>query len=80
MFENVKAGDIVVRLLAGSIPMELRVQSVTDSIIDCGWTFDKKTGAEIDDDLGWGPPPKMTGSYLVHPRTYDCTRIDKETL
>lgn len=64
-FENVKAGDVVVRMLGGQIRMELKVQAVTDKLIDCGWTFDRKTGAEIDDHLGWGPYPKMTGSYLV---------------
>jgi hypothetical protein len=65
MFEHVKPGDVVTRMLAGTIPMKLKVQSVTDTLIDCGWTFDRKTGAEVDEDLGWGPPPKMTGSYLV---------------
>jgi hypothetical protein len=65
MFEHVKPGDVVTRMLGGEIPMKLKVQTVTDTIIDCGWTFDRKTGAEIDEDLGWGPPPKTTGSYLV---------------
>ncbi len=63
--QEIKPGDTVTRWLAGTIPMDLRVQSVTDDIIDCGWTFDRKTGAEVDEDLGWGPPPKMTGSYIV---------------
>lgn len=65
MFEHIKAGDKVTRVLAGSISMELTVKSVSETVIDCGWTFDRKTGAEIDEDLGWGAPPKMTGSYLV---------------
>lgn len=64
-FEHVKPGDTVTRMLAGAVAMQLKVQAVTDTIIDCGWTFDRKTGAEIDEDLDWGPPPKMTGSYLV---------------
>lgn len=64
MFEHVKKGDVVVRKLAG-IEMELICQDVTDDIIDCGWRFDRNSGAEIDGDLNWGPPPKMTGSYLV---------------
>lgn len=67
MFEHIKVGDKVTRMLAGDIPMELTVQSVTDTVIDCGWEFDRKTGCEIDDFLGWGPPPKMTGSFLVLP-------------
>lgn len=63
---NPKVGDTVLRMLAGSIPCELRVSEVTDERIICGgWEFDRMTGAEIDDDLGWGPPPKMTGSFLV---------------
>jgi len=61
----VQRGDIVTRWLAGSIPMDLRVAEVTDDLIMCGWEFDRKTGAEIDEDLGWGPPPKMTGSYIT---------------
>lgn len=64
MFDNIKPGDMVTRILGG-IPMQIRVQSVTETVIDCGWEFDRKTGCEIDDFLGWGPPPKMTGSYLV---------------
>jgi hypothetical protein len=65
MFEDVKPGDKVIRMLAGTIPMELTVQNVSDTTIDCGWTFDRKTGAEVDEELGWGPPPKMTGSYIL---------------
>ena len=62
-----KVGDTVLRLLAGQVPMKLKVTEVTDTLIVTGggWTFDKATGAEIDEDLGWGPPPKMTGSFLV---------------
>ena len=63
-FEDVKRGDTVIRLFV-DVPMKLYVQEVTDTIINCGWTFDRKTGAEVDEDLGWGPPPKITGSYLV---------------
>lgn len=62
---DVKVGDVVVRWLAGTVPMELRVTSVEEGRIHCGpWIFDQATGAEIDDDLDWGPPPKMTGSVL----------------
>lgn len=66
-FTHVKVGDTVTRLLAGKIPMRLRVTEVTDVkiIAGIGWEFDRKTGAEIDDDLNWGPPPKVTGSFLV---------------
>lgn len=66
---NVKVGDRVVRMLAGSIPMELRVTDVTDKLILCGeWTFDRQTGAEVDEYLGWGPPPAYTGSYIQVPQ------------
>ena len=70
MFEHVKVGDVVTRMLAGTIPMKLKVTAVTDTLIECGsgdegWAFDRKTGAEVDDFLNWGPPPKMTGSYLL---------------
>jgi hypothetical protein len=30
-----------------------------------GWTFDRRTGTEIDVDLHWGPSYGVTGSYLV---------------
>lgn len=62
---KLKIGDSVVRMLAGKIPMALKVSDITDQRIICGpWEFDRVTGAEIDDDLGWGPPPAMTGSFI----------------
>lgn len=68
-FDHVRAGDIVTRMLAGTIPMNLRVAKVDDTLIYCGgesaWTFDRKTGIEVDHDLGWGPQYGVTGSYLV---------------
>ena len=64
-FEKVDVGDVVVRMLAGTVPMKLRVSKVTNQVITGGdWEFDRATGAEIDELLGWGPPPLMTGSYL----------------
>lgn len=66
MFEDVKVGAVVTRMLAGTIPMRLTVSEVTNDRIICGdWEFDKATGAEIDEYLGWGTPPSMTGSFLV---------------
>lgn len=62
---EVKVGDTIYRYLAGVIEIPLKVQKVENGIIDCGWTFDQHTGAEVDEDLGWGPPPKMTGSYIL---------------
>lgn len=62
--KSIKAGDQVVRLLAGEIPMTLRVTDVTDDIIACGsWTFNRATGGEIDEDLGWDGV-SATGSFL----------------
>lgn len=66
--EEVKRGDTVYRYLAGRIEMPLIVSDVTDSIIDCGWKFCRFTGAEIDEELGWGPPPLKTGSYILAER------------
>lgn len=67
MYE-VEVGDVVTRMLAGTIPHELRVTAVSPTLIECGpWTFDPVTGAEIDEDLNWGPPPRMTGSFLARP-------------
>jgi len=69
-FENIKPGDTVCRMLGGTVPMDLLVSEVTDTEILCGppdggWMFCRKTGAEIDPELGWGAPPLHTGSFLV---------------
>lgn len=62
-FENLRVGDVVVRMLAGTLPMKLQVLDITDQLIVCSaWQFDRATGAEIDEELGWGPPPLMTGA------------------
>ena len=64
-YSNIKVGMRVKRLLAGSIEMDLNVTEVTEQTIACGpWVFDKKSGAEIDEDLGWGPQFGRTGSYI----------------
>jgi hypothetical protein len=63
MFEHIEVGDVVTRLLAGSIPMRLQVTELTEDHIICGWwTFSRKNGAEIDEDLGW--TELQTGSFL----------------
>lgn len=62
-FEHVKEGDTVTRLICGFLPMELKVTKVDEKLIHCGdWTFDKVTGAEVDEDLGW--TAYQTGSVL----------------
>ncbi len=61
---EMKIGDTVTRNLAGA-EMRLKVSDVTEDLIICGpWSFCKKTGAEVDEDLDWGPPPKRTGSFI----------------
>lgn len=65
-FRNVQVGDVVTRLLGGSIPMRLQVTDLDDELIHCGgWTFDRDSGFEVDEDLGWGPRYGITGSFLV---------------
>jgi hypothetical protein len=60
-----KVGDVVARMFCGAPAMLLKVTAVTDRIVSCGgWEFCSKTGAEIDDLLGWGPRPLRTGSFL----------------
>lgn len=65
---TLRVGDPVVRLLAGTIPMKLKVTDIDDRFIHCGdWKFDRATGAEVDEDLGWGP--NGTGSFLTEATT-----------
>jgi hypothetical protein len=62
-FEYVKEGDTVTRMICGIMPMELKVTKVDDKLIHCGdWTFDRVTGAEVDEELGW--TAHQTGSVL----------------
>lgn len=73
MFENLKVGDKVTRMLAGTIPMQMFVSGLENRRIQCKpvefpefpdyYEFDPITGAEIDDDLGWGR--LQTGSFIV---------------
>ena len=61
---EIKVGMAVNRILAGSVSMILEVTEVEDTLVTCGWwTFDRETGAEIDEDLGWDT--KRTGSVLT---------------
>jgi hypothetical protein len=59
-------GDFVSRCLGKApTPMRLKVSEVTADRIICagGWEFDRQTGAEIDEELGWGPG-RVTGSFI----------------
>jgi hypothetical protein len=69
---QIRAGDVVSRLLGGH-PMGLKVTSVDENLIYCGkpgvgWSFDRVTGVEVDEEIGWGPQFGITGSYLVAAR------------
>lgn len=61
-------GMTATRMLSGTIPVKIIVSEVTDTEILTvgGWKFCRSTGAEIDEDLGWGPDT-YTGSFLVLP-------------
>ena len=62
---NPVVGNVVTRWLASNIPMDFKITEVTDDrIIGGDWIFDRTTGAEIDEYLGWGPPPLATGSFI----------------
>lgn len=67
-FADLKVGDQVERLIGGIVPMKMTVHKVFDDkiIMRGGWEFCRQTGAEIDEDLNWGPLPLRTGSYLVN--------------
>lgn len=58
LLETIKAGDIIERMLGGTLPCYLKVAHVTEDRIDACWVFDRKTGLEIDEDI------PMTVSYI----------------
>lgn len=69
-----KINDVVTRILGGTIAMKMVITKIDEDLITCRaaeaadmdieWTFDPRTGVEIDEDLGWGPQTGITGSYL----------------
>ena len=74
--EDIKPGNGVIRMMAG-MPMRLIVSEVTDNLIKCGpWEFSRRTGAEVDEDLGWGE--HRTGSYLLHDELGKSVVIEQE--
>lgn len=59
---DVQVGDSVIRDLGG-VAMPLQVTTITPTEIHCGhWIFSRRTGGEIDPDLGWNEA--QTGSYI----------------
>ena len=74
-FSDLKVGDHLKRSLGGMRPAWVIVGEITgttfrvgslDGIIPWqeGWTFNKETGLEIDEELGWDGKT-ITGSYIV---------------
>ena len=63
---EIAAGDFVLRRFRGvPKPLRLKVTLVTADRVICsgGWEFDRQTGAEVDEYLGWGPD-RVTGSFI----------------
>lgn len=53
-YNSIKSGDVIERMLAFCIPCYLIVSKVDEKMIytgDEGWTFDRNTGLEIDEDI-----------------------------
>lgn len=61
---DVIVGDTVFRWFPGiNAPMELKVTARNENRIICGGrVFDRVTGAENDEFLGWGPA--RSGTYI----------------
>ena len=68
-YRAIKVGDVIERMLCFAIPVYLNVIAVTDTIIDCGWTFDRDTGLEIDKDI------TTTASYISKVLTEEEKKI-----
>ena len=76
---ELKVGDTVIRLLAGSVVMYVQITKITDDVIECGdWVFCRKTGVEIDDYLNWGPQYGKSGSFLAVEIGVGINGIDSE--
>lgn len=77
-FGHLKVGDKVVRVMGGTVRMNMVVREVGELLLTCdaidrdtgkiikgGWTFDRMTGIEEDADLQWGIKYGRTGSVLL---------------
>lgn len=77
-FDNLNIGDKITRVIGfpKGVSMEVIVGEIKDDYIICGsscgfvkgvegigWKFHKKTGLEIDEDLGWDGITK-SGAYI----------------
>ncbi len=62
--DALQVGDIVDRIMCGTPLMRLKVTAITEDRVICGpWEFDKTTGGEIDEEIGW--TATSTGSFIV---------------
>lgn len=62
---GLQVGDVITRVLAGTIPTKVVVSSIDDTYIHCGpWKFLKRTGCEVDEEIGWDGV-NHTGSFLA---------------
>ena len=64
---DIEVGDKIGRQMGSDGPiMWLTVTEVDETTIYCNlWQFDRATGAEIDDELQWGPEYGRSGSFIV---------------
>lgn len=61
---EISVGDVIIREIAGHY-MPLIVTAITPERIIAGhYEFDRTTGGEIDEELGWDGK-KLTGSVIV---------------
>ena len=59
---SLRPGDKVVRMLAGTIAVKMRVSEVDETFIHCGpWKFNRDFGFEVDEEIG------EEGSGVVRP-------------
>lgn len=71
-FRDIDVGDHMVRMLGGH-EMPLRITGRDDDYLYVGdpgqgWKFDRDTGIEVDEEIGFGPQFGIIGTYLVHPK------------
>lgn len=52
---DIKKGDVLERMLGFCIPVYIIVQEIKGDIIDAGWTFNRNTGFEVDEDIPTPP-------------------------
>jgi len=57
----------------------LKVTLVAADRIICagGWEFDRQSGAEVDEDLGWGPGT-VTGSLIEPESSTSFSEMDSD--